>query len=347
MELLGRIENPALDFWYHICLDLDTSKDTVSAAVNGAVVGQDVDLGGEGMAAEMAKELKNKLVVGKWNYTFTGEEEQFVGMVTNLEFFTSTKDHDLATLTQDLCNAEGDFLSWEEMMWKVDGEVAEEEVSSETVCHQTTSYNLLLTEPMSQEDAVTTCNKLGHGKMMEAATREEIDKLVGWVETMQATKNCSYIWTPYSDKASEDTFVNLENGEEQKNIAWKPKQPNGASTENSLRIEIASKLIEDAEEDNHKGVCFVCTIQKGFTARLRGGCGERELERLFYLENDSLGGVRYIGWMGSIISYNLQSEVWQIRHYSSPKKIFGNITASPESLSLGSHEWNFTDETDQ
>ena len=124
MELLGRIENPALDFWYHICLDLDTSKDTVSAAVNGAVVGQDVDLGGEGMAAEMAKELKNNLVVGKWNYTFTGEEEQFVGMVTNLEFFTSTKDHDLATLTQDLCNAEGDFLSWEEMKWEVDGEVA-------------------------------------------------------------------------------------------------------------------------------------------------------------------------------------------------------------------------------
>ena len=97
--MLGRIENPALDFWYHICLDLDTSKDTVSAAVNGAVVGQDVDLGGEGMAAEMAKELKNNLVVGKWNYTFEGVEEQFVWSVTNLEIFKPTTSQDLATLT--------------------------------------------------------------------------------------------------------------------------------------------------------------------------------------------------------------------------------------------------------
>ena len=48
VELLGRIQNPALDFWYHICLDLDITEDTVSAAVNGVVVGQDVDLGGGG-----------------------------------------------------------------------------------------------------------------------------------------------------------------------------------------------------------------------------------------------------------------------------------------------------------
>ena len=107
---------------------------------------------------------------------------------------------------------------------------------------------------------------------------------------------------------------------------------------------MTSKLIEDVKESD--GDCFVCKLQRSFTARLRGGCEETLLERLFYLENDEFGGIRYVGWMGSVITFN-PTEMWEIRHYSSPSKIFGTVNASSESLSLGPHQWSFRLDTDQ
>ena len=341
---LGRVENPTLDFWYHICLDIDTAQNTVAAAINGELVGDGIELG-EGMAREMTSQLKGSLVVGKWNYTFTGEEQQFVGSVTNLAFFTGSKHRDLAALTEDLCNIQGDFLPWDDMGWKVDGVVAELEVSAEKVCRQKTSYSLLIVEPMGQQDAVATCSKLGHGRMVEAATEQEIREVVSWVEQRQGDKNCSFLWTPFSDQATEGTFVNIESGKEQSKLAWKSKQPSGGSTENSLRIDMESKLIEDVKEA--EGDCFLCKLERSFTARLRGGCEETKLERLFYLENEKFGGIRYVGWMGSVITYGRKSEVWEIRHYSSPATIFATVNASSESLSLGQYQWSFTEDSDQ
>ena len=347
---LGRLENPTLDFWYHICLDIDTAGNKVAAAINGVLVGDGIDLKdgidlGDLMAKEMTNHLSGNLVVGKWNYTFEGEEEQFVGSVTNLAIFSGTKPQDLAALTNDLCNVQGDFLSWDNLGWKVEGKVAEQELSNENVCRQKTSYSLLIAEPMGQLEAVATCAKLGHGRMVEAAREEEIRQVVSWVEGRQGDRNCSFLWTPFSDQATEGTFVNIETGKEQRNLAWKPRQPSGRSTENSLRIDMKSKLIEDEKEAD--GDCFVCKLQRSFTARLRGGCEETKLERLFYLENDKFGMLRYVGWMGSIITYHGPTEVWEIRHFSSPSKIFGNINASSESLSLGLHQWSFTEDTDQ
>ena len=112
-----------------------------------------------------------------------------------------------------------------------------------------------------------------------------------------------------------------------------------------MRIDMKSKLIEDEKEAD--GDCFVCKLQRSFTARLRGGCEETKLERLFYLDNDKFGMLRYVGWMGSVITYYGPTEVWEIRHYSSPSNIFGTINASSESLSLGAHQWSFTGDTDQ
>ena len=321
---MGRIESPTLNFWYHICLNIDIAKSTIDAAINGEVVGQGVDMG-EGMGKERPKLLKGNMVVGKWNYIFTGEDEQFSGSVTNLAFFGSTTDQeDLATLTDDLCmcKAQEPFLSWRDIKWKVEGEVIELETSSGEVCNQVTSYSLLITEPIGQEAAVAICGKLGHGKMVEAATMEEASKLVSWVETKEAS--CSSIWTPFSDKAVEGTFVSIENGDEPSDIAWRPGQPSGGSTENSLRIDTKSKQLEDAREVD--GDCFVCKIKRSFTARLRGGCKDTKLERLFYLENDEDGRIRFIGWRGSFITYRDRG-VWEIWHYLNKTGIFGTINA--------------------
>ena len=111
---------PTWNFWYHICINIDTVRGTMDTAINGKVVSSMVRLG-EGVAEEMPGKMQGKLVVGKWNYTFTGKEEQFLWSITNLHIFQGSDSLDLAMLTKDLCKSQGDFLAWQRMKWKVEG----------------------------------------------------------------------------------------------------------------------------------------------------------------------------------------------------------------------------------
>ena len=173
---LGRVSGPSFNFWYHICMDIDTIDGSMNTAINGKVVSEGVRFG-EGVAEEMTREMQGKLAVGKWNYTFERKEEQFVWSVTNLQIFKGSDSLDLAILTEDLCNSQGDFLAWETMTWKVQGDMDEVEEIAENVCSQPTTYRLLISETQDQEEAVATCDKLGHGRMVEAASREEIKEV--------------------------------------------------------------------------------------------------------------------------------------------------------------------------
>ena len=337
---LGQVKAPTLNFWYTVCLDIDTVSETVDTAINGMVTSQDVELG-EGVAEQMPRQLQGKLVVGKWNYTFTGVEDQFVWSITNLEIFRASDSLDLAALTKDLCRSYGDFLALRDMEWKVEGEVEEMQVESEKVCGQPTTFKILLPEAIGQEEGVATCDKLGHGNMVAAASKEEIGNLVAWVEETQlgSSSKCSFLWTPFSDQTVEDSYVNIQNGKTQKNIAWKSGQPNGGSTENSLKIDVEAKLIED--EKKADGNCVVCTLKRSFSAALRGGCEETKLERLFYMENNEAGGVRYLGWAGSVISFESRDRMWKVRHHSLPSSVLATINASSDTFLLGPYQWTF------
>ena len=333
-----------MNFWYTACLDIDTVRGTIDTAINGILESQGVKLG-EGVAEQMPRQLQGKLVMGKWNYTFDGVEEQFIWSVTNLEIFRSSNSRDLAALTKDLCTSFGDFLSMRDEDWKVEGEVEEMEEEEDKICSQPTTYRILLKEDLGQQDAVATCDKLGHGNMVVAASKEEINNVVDWVGETQGAKKCSFLWTPFSDQAVEETFVSIEDGKELKTIAWNTREPDGGKTQNSLKINLEAKLMEDEEEG--KGECFACKLQRSFSAVLRGGCEETKLERLFYLENIEGGGIRYMGWAGSVITYQPDDEVWEVRLHSSPSSVLATIKASSSSFLLGPHQWTFEGDTER
>ena len=310
----------------------------MNTAINGRMVSSGVKLG-KGVAEEMTRKVRGKIVVGKWNYTFTGKEEQFVWDVTNLQIFKGSDSLDISMLTTDLCKRQGDFLAWGKMKWKVEGDIDEMEERAENVCSQSTTYQLLLSETIDQQEAVATCDKLGHGVMVEAANKGEIKEVVGWVEERRWRAICPTLWTPFNDQIQEDTFESLVSGNIRDDLAWGAGQPNGDTTENSVRIMTATKLLEDV--NSTKSDCFVCRLQKSFAAQLRGGCKAAKLERLFYLRNTGDGGLLYEGWWGSRITYNKDFRQWEARHRDSPLSILATINASAGSLLLGSHLWSF------
>ena len=335
---VGTLSAPTWDFWYHICMDVDTITGSMNTAINGKIVSKGVKLG-EGVAEEMTGKVKGKIVVGKWNYTFTGKEEQFVWSVTNLQIFKNSDYLDLAMLTRDLCKSQGDFLAWEKMSWKVEGKMDEVEEKEEKVCSQPTTYRLLLAERTDQQEAVAICDKLGHGRMEEAVNKEEIEELVRWVGANRQWDTCINLWTPLTDRSQEGVFKSLLSGNIRYDIAWAAGQPNGNTIWNSVRIITETKLLEDVSST--KADCFVCRLQKSFAVQLRGGCKTTKLERLFYLGNTDEGGLVYEGWKGSRIVYSKVSTKWEVHHHTSPREILATINASVGSLLLGPHLWSF------
>ena len=333
------MSRPTWNFWYHVCINIDTIKRSMDTAINGKVVSKGVKLG-EGVAEEMPSTMQGKLVVGKWNYTFTGKEEQFLWSVTNFQIFKGSDSVDLAILTKDLCKRRGDILAWETMRWKVEGDKMEEvEERAEEVCSQPTTYKLLLSDAKEQQEAISTCDKLGHGSMVEAASNEEIKEVVRWVVASHWQAKCPTIWTPLTDQRQEGIFKSLVSGKVHDNLAWGPGQPNGDTTENSVRIVAETQLLEDIEST--KSDCFVCRLHKSFAAQLRGGCKAAKLERLFFLRNTEDGELVYEGWWGSRIIYNKVSSQWEAFHHTSPLSTLATINASAGSFLLGRHLWSF------
>ena len=157
--LLATLRGPTLDFWYHICIDIDTVEEMITTAINGEVVSQGVAVG-TNVREEMAGQLLGRLVIGKWNYTFTGKEEQFTWVVTNLNIFKGSNSLDLVQLTQDLCSIQGNHLDWSTSSWQLTGPHAHMvDETIEAVCLQSTTYRMALHVVTSQEEAVATCNR--------------------------------------------------------------------------------------------------------------------------------------------------------------------------------------------
>ena len=314
-------------------MDIDTIDGSMNTAINGKVVSTGVKIG-EGVAEEMAGDMQGRLAVGKWNYTFERKEEQFVWSVTNLQIFKGSNSLDLAMLTKDLCSIQGNFLAWETMKWKVEGDMDEVEESADNVCSQPVTYRLLLSQTKDQEEAVATCDKLGHGTMVEAASREEIKEVASWVKANQGEAQCQTVWTPFTDQSQEGVFKSLVTGNVRDDLAWGSGQPNGDTTQSSVRIMTESQFLEDIE--SYESDCFICHLRKSFAAQLRGGCKATKLERLFYLRNTEEGGLVYEGWWGSRITFNKDLDQWEARHHTSPDSILATIKASAGSLLLGS-----------
>ena len=178
-----------------------------------------------------------------------------------------------------------------------------------------------------------------------------------WVEAKQGEEvKCLTLWTPLTDQGQEGVFKSLVSGNINTDLAWGPGQPNGDTTENSVRMMTESELLEDV--DSTKSDCFVCRLKKSFAAQLRGGCKAAKLERLmlrikiitikiititkmitrlFYLRNTEDGGLVYEGWWGSRITFNKDSLQWEARHHTDPLSVLATINATAGSLLLGSH----------
>ena len=104
----GKLQNPMLDIWYHICLKLDLEMSEIEANVNGRLIGT---VHGKNITNKPNK-LRIKVGLGHDN-------EQFQGSITNIKVLKGIPA--LNALSMPCRQEQDDILSWSPENWTLVG----------------------------------------------------------------------------------------------------------------------------------------------------------------------------------------------------------------------------------
>ena len=273
---LGEIEDPRPDVWYRSCLGVDMDNRVLSMAVNGKMLAKSSLIGN--MTTSKLISLKNNLHIGVWyKHKATPSKHQFSGAISNIQIYEGGNLSSLSLL-QPGCGPPGDFLAWQDMDWNTSGDslnITDED--EHTVCRPKDTYEIAFPSGLSQQEALTTCQKLGGGRMTTVDTPEELAAYLQWFTRLSPSQSCQSIWTPYSDADMEGEYVNIEDGEPAAFLAWYPTEPDGGVDQNAVAIMPRLGLTSMVDTEENLPNCFSCVVNSSFSISHMGACKDTYL----------------------------------------------------------------------
>ena len=255
---LGKLQNPRLDYWYHVCLRLDLPKSKIEVAVNGESLGSILDTN----VTNVPSKLKMTIGIGYGN-------EQFQGSVANILVFKEGNITDISTLP---CKPRPhNILSWSPKNWKVEGSswrLTEE--FKEIFCVPRDQYNLAIPFRITFNESLNICKEqLNNSIIPFQEDPHAFLKYVAWHKNVTGGI-CSSIWTPFSDQKLEGSFLNMNNDAEAKLELWVKGEPNGGRNENFVVIDVPEAALNDVAQS--KLSCSSCLVSSSLLLELDGLC---------------------------------------------------------------------------
>ena len=257
-HLLGELEDPKLDFWYHVCVKVDLSKKDIEVAVNGLSLGRAVDMD----IANIPSKLAMSIGISK-------NGKQFFGSVANVQMF---KDGNITDMSSGPCQLrESPLLTWKPTDWEVVGsEWLLTEESEEIFCAPYDRYNLAISTKITISESMDLCQqKLNNSIIPFPDDYEAFLKYVAWHKNTTGS-SCPYIWTPLTDQNSEGVFFNMNNNSEAEFQIWNKIEPNGGRDENFVMINVAQGVLNDV--DKTRLFCSSCLLSSSLLVQLDGLC---------------------------------------------------------------------------
>ena len=255
---LDKLQNPRLDYWYHICLSFDLTKNEVDVAVNGEAFGR--------VFYENLTNIptKLKMLIGKGD-----NEEQFQGSVANVQLFKEGNATDLSALP---CKQrQSTILPWNPKNWKVTGSrwsLVEE--FEDIFCVPSDHYNLAIPSRITINESMNICkHKLNNSVIPFHEDAETFLKYIAWHKNTTGGA-CSDVWTPFSDQQSEGLFLNMNNNARVEFHVWDKAEPNGDRYENFAVIDIARAALDDVPQSWLS--CSSCLLSSSLLLKLDGLC---------------------------------------------------------------------------
>ena len=263
---VGMLQDPRLDYWYHICARVDLDARQIEVAVNGQVMGRasKENVNDSKFAESIPSRLKMKLGVAF-------AKPQFHGSVANIRVF---KDGNLADLSRFPCkNRLNAILTWETKSWEMVGsDCSLTEEFDDIFCDISNNYNLAITSKISFQESLDICKKKLNNSIIPFQEEHELFlKYVTW-HNVTSGGTCSHIWTPFSDEYSEGTFMNMNMNNNTRTTVqfWADNEPNGDNDENFVQISRLAKGLNDAASNLLS--CSSCSISSSLLLQLDGRC---------------------------------------------------------------------------
>ena len=326
--------------WLHVCLAVSCKTNHISVVVNGAKV-LDTPFQRTGKTT-CPTSLVGNLVLMKAFFS-TGYWVQARGRVTNVNVFSGlmSKDRMVSRTSGEECGKQnGDFLSWENSSWSLEGAATKwMDVSVEDLCLEFSSIQLFTTSGVTEpDDCKRLCQRMQKdGRMASVETTNLFIKLR---DRLNAIPNSSsvVIWLPISRQKG--IWVDSYTGTEISMKEWPPGFPIDDTNQECAVYGPASGgyVNYQCERGGEGGWYCSCDFPKHPFLTLRGRCKGSHLDSTYLPQNSPLDGqTTYYGNAKTIARYMRDENQWKM------ESKFYNTTALSKEISgrlmLGKQDW--------
>ena len=279
---LGVVDEPKLNFWNTACLAVETERGLLALTVNQKFVANQTCFRNFKLTRPLT--LNDRLTVGmSYNGNNLVPEEQYQGSISNIQVHKGGLN-ELVKLQSEKCDKPGDYLTWENMTWKLTGKNDIITEAHDSVCEPAETYDIAFPAGLPHAAALRTCSKLGHGNMTTIRDEAALINYIRWFSQLAGEGRCKYIWTPHSDAELEGVFINMNTGTEAEFLPWYPTEPNGGRSQNSVAIKTTLGPQSYIDGTSHFSNCFSCSLKSLLTFIWMGACIHTRLGECSHFE---------------------------------------------------------------
>ena len=323
--------------WVRSCLALNT----VSGLVQWVARGELVDNSTFAVIAEskdIPKDLTGKLILGASFNTVAQKWNQKVNKVTNLNIFSSALSVEKMqeyTEAENGCGEDGDYLSWDEMQWKLHGDAKLEHLDIVEAC-AVQSWSLYPTGFPEMDSCMHFCENLGGTRVPPVTTLLQWKKISSF---LARKKGRTAFWLPIDDIQNEEEWRDFYNHDVLNyTLPWAKSEPNGGTSENCAVASYQDGGWFDWGCSSNYPSCL-CERDPSFHLELRGLCAKSAIDKYFRPMNNFSDSVtlQFVGLEVSTIEYDKKNKNWKLSPAGSD--VSAVTYAAYHTFLLGKHEW--------
>ena len=329
--------------WMHVCVAINCQKKHISAVVNGVEIEAEKTFP-EGFVC--LNSLKSNLVLQKI-FNNRGIWTQAKGTVTNLNIFSGLMTAEVMAVRtsggEGCGKQDGDYLSWANSSWSLQGAAKWTEVSEEDLCRKYSDIQTFTTQVVPRPgDCKQLCSKFHKkGRITSVQTPKLFDKLGDHMRNIADVSGSFMfvVWLPMSPKGN--TWVDSYTGERIVEPAWNPGYPVNDSSSACAIDGIMSPGYSNwpcLQTGAYGGWYCTCHFPDPPFLRLRGLCKDSYIDRIYMPYNSPVDAeTTYYGNSLTHARFLKEDNEWKI------EALVLNTTALSKEISkrfmLGKQNW--------
>ena len=347
MTIFLLLSNP-LFTWLHSCLAIDTVSGYLSIVVNGKILYNETLPSLLGSQKQKPRTLDGKLILGAFDPNILPWQQSRV-RVTNVQVYSSLLNLEELKLltTNQICQREGDILSWRDMSWTFHGMVVAGEVMLKEFCQPKMELRYVMSVPFdSWTDCMEICPKIKRGRVPALDSQKKKESFIEFYNHVASEyfDTLPVTWLPYRYSPDQNALVDYTTNVAITYTNFNPRcMPDEYTTDNcvSFAFPLGGWCFPPCilPEGYFKTSC-TCQNEEQAVLIMRGLCEKTLLDKYYVIANEEQTGQLVLeGIKGTTLSFDKNGFSWRAAVIG--QKVSGAAIKSHTSFLLGSSSWTF------